>query len=328
LRDTDPLRDQLCALGLSGLEAGVYVALLRTGPQAPAGLGRELGMRTAEVGQVVTALAGWGLATRPGPDLGEVAPLDPAVAVRQLAARREAELASAAAGALSGYEAYRRRVGLPAGSDVVEIISGDVLQQKVVELEQSATQEIRSLDTAPYGSSEPDNPTELANLRRGVRYRVVYARASVELAEFYQRNILPCTAAGEQARVVPSVPAKLMIIDDRAALVLLSAADVDRNSSALLVRRCSLLPALTALFDAYWQLGRPLSGTGGQAQSLKPYERQLLALLAGGVTDDVAARNLGISRRTVTRCVERLMTVTGASSRFQLALNAAREGWL
>jgi DNA-binding CsgD family transcriptional regulator len=37
---------------------------------------------------------------------------------------------------------------------------------------------------------------------------------------------------------------------------------------------------------------------------------------------------LGISRRTFFRYLERLMNRTGASTRFQLALHAARENWL
>ncbi len=71
-----------------------------------------------------------------------------------------------------------------------------------------------------------------------------------------------------------------------------------------------------------------LSEHGEKVDGLREEDLRLLGLLAGGATDEVAARNLGISRRSVTRSVERLMAATGSTSRFELALNAARAGWL
>ena len=75
---------------------------------------------------------------------------------------------------------------------------------------------------------------------------------------------------------------------------------------------------------AYLEEQLALLDNGGRA----PIERRLLALLATGAADDTIARTLGISRRTFFRYLERLMNRTGASTRFQLALHAARENWL
>jgi DNA-binding NarL/FixJ family response regulator len=62
--------------------------------------------------------------------------------------------------------------------------------------------------------------------------------------------------------------------------------------------------------------------------SLRPVERQVLELLAMGLTDETIADRLGVSRRTLTRHVERLMSKAGVDGRFQLGLYAARNGWI
>ncbi|AHH96640.1 helix-turn-helix transcriptional regulator [Kutzneria albida] len=323
----EPLPLQLHSLGLGEFAAEVYAHLLHSGARTPEALAAELDRPVDGVRGAVLDLAELGMATLPAPEQA-VSPLDPASALALLARRREAEFAVAAHSAIARYETYRRGTGVVAGPEVVEVLTDDTVQRAVIELQQSAVHRVRALDTAPYGAPSYDNPAEIANLARGVVHRVVYAQASVEDAQRYRQNIQPCIAAGEQARVVASVPVKLMIVDDRVALVSFSSADSDYNRTALLVRRCSLLPALAALFEACWRVATPLTGTGGSTHGIHSGERQLLRLLAAGATDEIAARNLGISRRTVTRRIERLMAVTGATSRFQLALKAVEERWI
>ncbi|WP_139827727.1 helix-turn-helix domain-containing protein [Nesterenkonia sp. PF2B19] len=50
--------------------------------------------------------------------------------------------------------------------------------------------------------------------------------------------------------------------------------------------------------------------------------------MASGLTDEHMARELGISRRTLSRRVQDLLERTGARTRFQLGVQAARRGWL
>jgi DNA-binding NarL/FixJ family response regulator len=57
-------------------------------------------------------------------------------------------------------------------------------------------------------------------------------------------------------------------------------------------------------------------------------ESKLLTLLASGVTDKAVGRALGWSERTVQRHVTKLMQRTGARTRFQIAMEATRRGWI
>jgi DNA-binding NarL/FixJ family response regulator len=62
--------------------------------------------------------------------------------------------------------------------------------------------------------------------------------------------------------------------------------------------------------------------------SLGSVQRELLRLLAGGLTDEAAAWRLGISLRTTGRHMAALMSTLGAASRFQAGVQATRNGWL
>jgi DNA-binding NarL/FixJ family response regulator len=63
-------------------------------------------------------------------------------------------------------------------------------------------------------------------------------------------------------------------------------------------------------------------------EELSEEESRLLTLLASGATDKAASRALGWSERTVQRHVTKLMDRVGAQTRFQIAMEATRRGWI
>ena len=72
--------------------------------------------------------------------------------------------------------------------------------------------------------------------------------------------------------------------------------------------------------------GPPDPATGLRAPTVD--ERDLLAFVAAGATDDVIARQLGISPRTLRRRLHDLFDELGASNRFHAGVEAARRGWV
>ncbi|MET9259926.1 helix-turn-helix domain-containing protein [Amycolatopsis sp. NPDC004079] len=312
----------LLTLGLKADEAEIYLDLLSSGPVPPDRLARDTGRDPGEVRRVLAVLAGIGLA---GPVDGPGSPMSalrPEPVLEVLTRQREAELAGARAAMTRLYERYRRHSVTYDADPMIEVVSGTTAAERVQQLERSARTEVRGLDSPPYYADADANEIELENLARGVRYRAVYGRLALERPEYVAENILPCGKSGEEARVLPEVPVKLLIVDDCAAL---SGAD----RTVLLIRSCGLFDALAGLFDMCWQVALPLGladDTSGPA--IRPSERRLLSLLAAGLTDDQVARVLGVSRRTMFRYLENLMARTGAANRFQLALHATRNDWL
>lgn len=318
----------LKVLGLSDDEIKVYQHLLRTGPSSITELDEAVPDRAATIDATIGGLVQAGLARRSGSDHSRFLPVPPDAGLEAMTLRRESELKQARIEVLNAYDEFRRTVYNESTTHLIEVVTGSAIVERIHQIKGGAQREILAIDSPPYYIGGP-NQEEIDHLKRGVSYRVVYSPESVEVPGYLTENILPCVEAGEQARVLPDVPAKLTIIDGSIAFVSMSVRDTDVNRSLLIIRPSSLLTALIGMFELCWRNALPLhASVGAEDERLEPIERRLLALLATGAADDTIARTLGISRRTFFRYLERLMNRTGASTRFQLALHAARENWL
>lgn len=68
-------------------------------------------------------------------------------------------------------------------------------------------------------------------------------------------------------------------------------------------------------------------GVGG-AVALSPREREVIAAVVEGLTNDEVGARLGISPRTVASHLRRLYERLGVASRAEITARAIREGWL
>lgn len=322
----DQLGNHLGRLGLGNDEVEVYRTLLDAGPMSTEALSGKLMVEPARARSAVEALTRAGLLTTTGVD--EVTPVEPSTGLQRLAHARESELRAAEIAAVNAYRSFRRTVWPQSPDDLVEVINAPHIIERVQVEEASANREVLRFDSPPYTTIAGPNELEVDNLKRGVEYRVVYARAAVQQPDYYTDNIQPCIAAGEQARVLPTVPVKLSIYDGKIATVSLSDTGADLTRSMLVVRQSSLLEALIGLFETSWRAALPMHLGTREPSSLRPIERKIIELLASGITDHAIAELLGISRRTLSRNLESLTTRAGVVSRFQLAVYACRNGWI
>jgi DNA-binding CsgD family transcriptional regulator len=186
------------------------------------------------------------------------------------------------------------------------------------------------LVTPPYAATSPVNQTQLDRAAAGIGYRSVYANTALEEPGF-MATLATYLRAGEQARLAHTVPIKLAIADRTLALLPLDWTS-QTPDAAVLVHPCGLLDALAALFESSWALATPLTPTGPDGVAalaeISADDHELLSLLVAGMTDEAAGARLGMSRRTVVRRVQHLMSVTGARSRLQLGWRARERGWL
>ncbi|HEV8555772.1 MAG TPA: LuxR C-terminal-related transcriptional regulator [Actinophytocola sp.] len=220
-----------------------------------------------------------------------------------------------------------RSATLPAEEphDLVRVITdGDEIGALSVELGLSAQNDVASLETG-YFTRPPDPrsarvpPAEV--VERGVRFRNIYARAALEVpgaAEMLRKS----QEGGWQCRVYPYLPMRLVLVDERAALLPLGLTGVE---GAVLVRAPVITSALRTYFELLWS--RAVS-VDGNAAKVPPEQDQVLRLVLTGMTDGAIARHLGISERTVRRHVQALLEALGATNRVTLAVAAVREGWV
>ncbi len=156
----------------------------------------------------------------------------------------------------------------------------------------------------------------------GRKSRAIYpVRALSEAPEALQNR----ARIGEQIRVISELPTRMFILgEDHAVLPEpLGFADEPRVH----IRQRSIVAALTMWFESLWARAAPVPelDTGEARPDLR---RFLLELLVAGATDEIIARRLGISLRTVRRRVASMMADLGVDTRFQAGVEATRRGWL
>ncbi|GAA4934054.1 LuxR family transcriptional regulator [Streptomyces coeruleoprunus] len=325
---TGKVGEALTRLGIGGRAARVYLALLEHAPAPLSEIGTAAGLDDGELAAAYAELVDAGLASAAVTGHGRVVPVPPTAGLQILSRHRAAELDASCVTVTGAFDTFRRLRNAEYRDDLVEVVTGEEIGPRLRRAWASARAQIRQFDSPPYFPIPTATDEALATLARGVTQRVVYTRESLEFPGNLAGSIEPCIEAGEQARVVPSVPVKLIIIDDAYALVSLPIEETDVHHTMLVVQASGLFSALVALFEQTWQGALPFHGPLPGARRLLPSDRRLLALLAGGVSDDDIARELGISRRTLFRRIELLMTRLGARTRFQMALQAQRRGWL
>ncbi|WP_199550686.1 helix-turn-helix domain-containing protein [Streptomyces sp. N35] len=318
----------LRSLGLDDTAARLYLALLDVAPAPLGEVGRAAELDGGELTRAYDGLVDAGLASAAAQGADVVAPVPPGAGLEILARHRAAEVEESRIAVGGAFESFRRQRLAAYNDDLVEVVTGDAIGPRIRQAWASARTQIRQFESPPYFPLQGATDDALATLARGVTQRVVYSRASLEHPGHLTDVIEPCVKAGEQARVLPSVPVKLVIIDEAYALVSLSIKEADVHNTMLVVQPCGLLSALMALFEQSWHNALPFHGRTTRPGGLPPADRRLLWLLASGATDEVIARELGISRRTLFRRLQVLMAQLGAANRFQMALQAQRHGWL
>ncbi|MER8045942.1 LuxR C-terminal-related transcriptional regulator [Streptomyces sp. NPDC094032] len=322
------LGEALRLLGIDEPAVRVYLTLLERAPAPLGEIGGAAGLGGAELAAAYDALVEAGLASAAEEAGDVVAPVPPAAGLEILARHRAAELEESRIAIGGAFDSFRRHRLAAYNDDLVEVVTGEAIGRRMRHAWASAREQIRQFESPPYVPLTSATEDSLATLARGVRQRVVYAREALEHPGHLKNVIEPCVEAGEQARVLPSVPVKLLIIDEAYALVSLSIKEADVVNTMLVVQPCGLFSALVALFELSWVNALPLHGGAARPGGLAPGDRRLLRLLAGGASDEVIARELGISRRTLFRRLQILMARLGAANRFQMALQAQRSGWL
>jgi DNA-binding CsgD family transcriptional regulator len=300
----EPAGTELAAIGLGPAAEAAYELLVDRAPSTVSEL--TAAWRYADdLTRVLSALETKGLVIRT-PD-ERFAAVAPDVALEALLLSAEKQL---------------QQARVIAGHSVVELVTGTAaLRQRVAQVQRSAHRELRCLDVPPYVDSRGTTDVTLELLAQQVVCRTVYDRVAVEQTGKLA-TIERLADAGEEGRVLPSVPMKLYLSDDRLALLPLQRRPSELEA-ALVIHPSGLLDALGKLFEGLWQRALPLGLPDASAGAAESERQRLIALLLSGLTDQAIARQLGIGYRTAQRRIAALMTELGATTRFQAGVQAA-----
>ncbi|MFD7894774.1 MULTISPECIES: LuxR family transcriptional regulator [unclassified Streptomyces] len=328
--------------GLTPAEETVYRLLVTVTAASADEIADHCGLAPGDTERVLAALTAKGLASATDRAPRSFAATPPDVALLPHLQRNSDALDKARTAVTDLLETYRRTRRRQDPDQLIEVITGaEALRQHLRQIQDNTRHEMLWFCKAQYvAMPSGSNRAEFDALARGVRYRVLYERAFFDDPGAVD-NVVEGVRAGEIARAVPHLPLRLAVADRAIAICPLVPGGPSGSSeepTTALVRGSSLLEALVALFERYWEDAVPLdvsasgtvSGTDGTAPGhvLSATDRQLLSLMVAGVADKAIASQMGLSRRTVQRHIQGMMTLAGATTRMQLAWQAARRGWM
>jgi DNA-binding CsgD family transcriptional regulator/sugar-specific transcriptional regulator TrmB len=325
----------------AGLEeaSGRVLEFLVTRPESsPAYIAAALELPPRSVARALSSLSDELLAVQVSRSPNQWSASPPRSAIQALLSRRRLGLAEIEVLSERLQEAYNSSADRRFASDQFEILeTPDRVTARYTHLVRAARSEVLHLAMPPYVavSSEVSErmDAQAAVIRKGVRFRSVYD------ADTFDDKLSLTTARrgdeiGGEIRLSSGLPMKLVMFDARAAIMPLRSDDPAAGS--LLVHSPTLLYVLSILFEELWEHGIPWKsdGTGAaapaEAAEPPPDARgmEVLRLMSLGMKDDVIARVLGVSRRTVQQDISDIGALLGARTRFQIAIFAQQRGWL
>lgn len=304
----------------------VYRALTRLGRSDVDAVAAVAGLSTSDTERALTELADVDAVARVDGCWEARPPARVMTEVLRAEEDRRAALWRAGAELDELYHLTRRA----AGRHEVEPVAGlDELFALTTRLQERASDRIRWLDRPPYRSSPArfaaQETLQAGRMAAGVTYRTLYHQDVYDDSDLFA-SMTRMIEHGEDARVLADLPVKLLIGDDQTALLVPEPERVGSEGS-LVVHASSLLNAFIGLFETLWTLGVPVTAAE-PAVRLSEKDRTIITLMAAGLTDEAIARRLQLSRRTVVRRIAVLLDRLGATTRFQVGVQAAHRGWL
>ena len=257
--DAARLAERLARLGLPSYEARAYLALTRRDTSTGAQVARLAGVPRQRIYDVLASLVEKGLASaRPG-RVVKYAATAPEQAMDALVARQRRQLATAEEDASAlieeltpAFEAGREQTN---PLEYIEVLRDRrAINERFAELQAAVKREILVFTKPPYATSVEENVEGLDVARDHDAYSV-YELSALDDPSFVE-GVRGFVEAGEQARFVPELPLKLVIIDEHVVMVgLEDPVAGSAELTMLVVEHAALARLLRIAFMAVWKDG-------------------------------------------------------------------------
>ncbi|MER5730657.1 helix-turn-helix domain-containing protein [Streptomyces sp. NPDC002138] len=260
MESDDGAVNDLVALGLSGYEARVYLALVKRGSYTAAEVARAADVPRQRVYDVLDALVRRRLAIpRPG-RVAAYSAVAPELALTRLITRQRDSLErldqASAALAIALTPVWTAGQAHTDPLDYIEVLRDPrAIAERFASIQEQATHELLSFCKPPFvaPAANDEGIQAVHRLRRsGGTARAVYTHDALGDAEVLE-NVRRFGVAGEEARFAPALPLKLIVAD--AALVLCDMPDPmadTKATTALYIEHPALAACLRLAFLTVW----------------------------------------------------------------------------
>ena len=148
-----------------------------------------------------------------------------------------------------------------------------------------------------------------AQVRRGMFMESVFDLGGTDLEA---RILLANETVGTY--LLSFAPVQMKIVDR--LLVLLQGPFVEGESTVMAVSSQACLDAAWRYWDAVMAVAQPMHASVASLSGITARQRQVIALMTSGASDDAIAAGLGVSVRTVRSDIASILDALGVQSRF------------
>ena len=314
----------------------VYRAVLLHRDTNTSALAKRLQMPQEQIRACIATLAELSLLTPSWESPGQLRAVRPEIGLEVYLQREQQQLAEhqsrleqsrAALASLAAEYASQGQAGTLGDSE--ELCGIDEIRTRLESLARTCRRESLTLHpdaSLPEISVQASRPLNQQALERGARFRTIYLESAVR-DRTTREHTKWMAEQGTEIRISPTLPMRLLIVDGETAVM--AGPRAQERPTALVLHSIPVVQAMRALFESYWQHATPIGRPPAPSNhGLTAQERELLRLLGSGLTDEAAARALGIGVRSERRIVAELMERLNSSSRFEAGVKAARLEWL
>ncbi|MFB7590346.1 LuxR C-terminal-related transcriptional regulator [Streptomyces sp. NPDC056169] len=298
---------------------------------SPSGIAEELGVPRQHAEQAVGVLRELRLVKPSEGDADRLVAVSPEAAQMELLIPLEREILDSR-DRLEGFKgqlnsfvaAFQKQARTRRAEPVVITDDREEIELRLLEAAQGCTAEVLVMQPC-VARETPEfrlaRPLVLEAVRRGAQGRILYphtARGDSD-TRAHLGELLP---AGGQVRTANEVPDRFLVFDRKTAFI-----PAGEGDAIAVVYDGAVAAFLAGLHARVWESAFDFdSGAAGYAGTMGDLKATLLDLLASGAKDEVIARRVGMSERTLRRHVATIMQDLSASSRFQAGVLAARTG--
>jgi len=256
------LSTQLQKIGLTGREAEIYLALLQKKEINSPEIAKITTVSRTKVYEILQNLINKGLCTEKNKDGKKLySAIDPKIAIENVLSNYEQELSRrkeiAAELEKELSELYKLNSNKFDPLEYIEILHDlGQIKERWIALQKNVNKEILVFNKAPYAVAQSDNvPIEQQLLKNKVKARAIYEYNDLLYTESEFAEILPSlVSAGEEARIIKSLPMKLAIIDEKVTMLALNDPITLKPSiTTIIITHPSFAKAQKEVFEKYWE---------------------------------------------------------------------------
>ncbi|HZW40565.1 MAG TPA: helix-turn-helix domain-containing protein [Ignavibacteriaceae bacterium] len=255
--------EKLHSIGLSEREAKVYATLLKKTNYTAAELQEIVDIPRTKIYEVLTKMINRGICfeKKIGRNKYYIA-VEPKIVFEQFyeQERTELEYKKEVMTKLSDFfnPIFQKGRETCDPTDYIEILKDkNLIHHKYTSLLRSSKKELLTFNKGPYSCDNPEkvreqNIYEINFLKRGGKSRGIYMVNEVENLEWLIEGSKELVKAGHQARMLPTLPIKMIVFDDIAVMFALNEGHDESKLTMISIEHVAIANACKILFEHLW----------------------------------------------------------------------------